>query len=78
MEEAKRIAEEFKPEYFSLGNEMNDYFYLHPEDQEPYLTLPEETYATVKRVSPTTKVLVVLSYDRLLQNQQWELLQELS
>lgn len=78
MEEAKRIAEEFKPEYFSLGNEVNDYFCFHPEDQEPYFTLLEETYVTVKRVSPNTKVLVVLSYDRLLQNQQWGLLQELS
>ncbi|MEM2866731.1 MAG: glycosyl hydrolase 53 family protein [Candidatus Hadarchaeales archaeon] len=78
VEEARRIAEEFKPEYFSLGNEVNDYFYLHPEDLDPYLSLLEEAYAAVKQVSSGTKVLVVLSYDHLLQNQQWGLLRELS
>ena len=49
IEEARKIAQEFKPEYFSLGNEINDYFYLHPEDLEYYLSLYDETYSAIKR-----------------------------
>ncbi len=75
--EARRMAEEFKPEYFSLGNEVNDHFYLHPEDLDPYLSLLEEACAAVKQVSSGTKVVVVLSYNHLLQHQQWGLLQGL-
>lgn len=58
IEEAKKIAQEFKPEYFSLGNEINDYFYLHPEDLEYYLSLYDETYSAIKKASPNTKYLL--------------------
>jgi len=72
--EAKNIAEEFKPEYLSLGNEVNDYFYFHPEDLDAYLSLIDETYSAIKRVSANTRVLVVFSYNHLIENNQWELL----
>jgi hypothetical protein len=74
IEEARSLAEEFTPEYLSLGNEVNDYFLLHPSDLEPYLSLVSEAYSAVKLVSPKTKVLVVLSYNHLLQENQWDLL----
>lgn len=76
VNEAKNLAEEFRPRYLSLGNEINDYFYLHPEELPPYLTLYDEAYAEIKRVSPETKVFVVFSYTHLLDNSQWELLEE--
>jgi hypothetical protein len=72
--EAKMIAQEFKPDYFSLGNEINDYFLIHPADLDDYLTLFEEAYREIKDVSPETKVFVVFSYNHLIDNQQWELL----
>jgi len=75
VEEAKKIAREFKPEYFSLGNEINDYFYLNPGELEDYLTLFDEAYREIKEVSPATQVFVVLSYTHLIDNDQWALLE---
>jgi len=75
-DEARNIAREFKPEYLSLGNEVNDYFYFHPEDLDSYLSLVGEAYSAIKEVSPNTKVLVVFSYDHLVENSQWELFQK--
>ncbi|MBD3389721.1 hypothetical protein GF415_02075 [Candidatus Micrarchaeota archaeon] len=76
VNEAKTLAEEFRPSYFSLGNEVNDYFYLHPEDLPHYITLYDEAYTEIKKVSPETKVFVVFSYTHLLDNSQWGLLEE--
>jgi hypothetical protein len=76
LKEAENIAKEFKPEYFSLGNEINDYFHLHPEDLKPYLSLLSEAYRRIKEVSPQTKVLVVFSYNHLIENNQLALLKD--
>jgi len=76
IEEARNIAQEFKPEYFSLGNEINDYFYFHPEDLEEYVSLFDEAKSAIKNVSPNTKVFVVFSYNHLLDNNQFNLLTE--
>jgi hypothetical protein len=74
VEEARKIAQEFKPEYFSLGNEINDYFYLHPEDLDAYLSLYDEAYSEIKKASPDTKVFAVFSYDHMIDNDQYDLL----
>ncbi|MEM2934695.1 MAG: glycosyl hydrolase 53 family protein [Methanocellales archaeon] len=76
IKEAKDIAREFKPEYFSLGNEINDYFYLHPRELNDYLSLFDEAKKEIKSVSPETKVFVVFSYNHLIENNQWELLEK--
>lgn len=73
VNEAKSIAEEFRPRYFSLGNEINDYFYLNPDDLQGYLTLFDEAYRAIKEVSPDTMVFVVFSYTHLIDNNQWDL-----
>lgn len=73
--EARKIAQEFQPEYFSLGNEINDYFQIHPADLNQYLSLFEEAYDGIKDVSPDTKVFVVFSYNHLIDNHQWSLLE---
>jgi len=73
--EAKDLSEEFQPKYLSLGNEVNDYFYLHPEDLEPYLTLYDEAYTEIKKVSPGTQVFIVFSYTHLIDNNQWDLIE---
>ena len=76
VEEAKKIAQEFKPEYFSLGNEINDYFYLHPEQLDSYISLYDSAYSEIKKVSPNTKVFVVFSYNHLIDNNQWNLFEK--
>ncbi|MCP3682391.1 MAG: hypothetical protein GY861_06835 [bacterium] len=74
VDEARSLAQEFEPEYLSLGNEINDYFYLNPDELDDYLSLYDEAYAEIKKVSPKTKVFVVFSYTHLIANNQWELL----
>lgn len=74
VSEASKIAREFQPSYLSLGNEVNDYLYLNPDDLPGYLSLLEEAYREIKAVSPDTKVLVVCSYTHLIDNGQWDLL----
>jgi len=76
IEEAGKIAEEFQPEYFSIGNEVNDFFYHYPDDLEDYLSLCEETYSEVKNVSPDTKVLIVFSYNHMIENEQQDMITE--
>lgn len=76
VEEAKKIAQEFHPEYFSLGNEINDYFYFYPEDLEKYVSLFDEAYSAIKDVSSDTRVFVVFSYNHMLDNNQFDLLTE--
>ncbi|MEW6094155.1 MAG: glycosyl hydrolase 53 family protein [Chloroflexota bacterium] len=75
IEEAKNIARDFKPKYFSLGNEINDYFYFHPEDWEEYLSLYDQARAEIKAVSPDTKVFAVFSLNHMLENNQFDLLE---
>ncbi|MCD1293440.1 hypothetical protein CUJ83_00310 [Methanocella sp. CWC-04] len=78
VNEARNIARDFKPEYFSLGNEVNDYFYLHPEDLDSYLSLYDEAYSAIKEVSPNTKVFVVFSYNHMIDNDQYWMLTRFS
>ena len=75
VEEAKNIARDFKPEYLSLGNEINDYFYLHPEELDAYVSMYDEAYAAVKEVSPGTKVFVVFSLNHMKENEQYEMIE---
>ena len=74
VDEARKIAGDFKPEYFSLGNEINDYFYLHPDELNDYVSLYDEAFAAIKEASPDTKVFVVFSYEHLIENGQYDLL----
>jgi len=73
--EARALSSEFKPQYLSLGNEINDYFYLHPEDLDSYISLYDEAYAAIKEESPSTQVFVIFSYTHLIDNNQWDLIE---
>ncbi len=72
VQEAVKIAEEFHPEYLSLGNEINDYFFFNPQDLDDYISLVDDSYSKIKEVSPNTKILVVFSYNHLIDNNQWD------
>ncbi len=74
IENAKKIAEQFKPEYFSLGNEVNSYYLLYPEDFDNFVSLYKEAYDEVKKVSPDTKVFVVFSQNQMEETDGWEVI----
>ena len=63
--EATRIAEAFKPAYFSLGNEIDSFYHYDDakrKDFDNYATLVAESYDAIKKVSPETKVMVIFRY----------------
>ncbi|HIE23727.1 MAG TPA: hypothetical protein EYP68_05810 [Candidatus Korarchaeota archaeon] len=64
--EAVAIAAIYKPEYMSLGNEVNAWYIFNPESFDDYVSLYKETYNAIKEVSPRTKVFVTFSYEQLL------------
>ncbi len=64
--EARAIAAIYKPEYMSLGNEVNAWYIFNPETFDDYVSLYKETYDAIKEVSPATKVFVTFSYEQLL------------
>ncbi len=66
-EEAGKIAERFRPRYFSIGNEINSvHEWLGPKTFEDLAALEKKLYETIKRASAETKVLVVFSYSQLV------------
>lgn len=65
--EARQVAARFHPEYFSIGNEVNSvYEWLGPRAFAELAALEHKLYAAVKKASPATKVLVVVSYSQLV------------
>jgi hypothetical protein len=66
-EEAYRIATRFKPVYFSIGNEVNTvYEWLGERTFNDLVSLERKLYAAIKEASPKTKVVVVISYNQLV------------
>jgi len=66
-EEAYRIAARFKPMYFSIDNEVNTvYEWLGEKTFNGLVSLERKLYDAVKEVSPKTKVIVVISYNQLV------------
>ncbi|MGB9690365.1 hypothetical protein [Thermogutta sp.] len=66
-EEARQVAARFRPEYFSIGNEVNSvYEWLGPAAFDDLASLEKALYKAVKAASPSTKVLVVVSYSQLV------------
>lgn len=66
-DEARQVAARFRPEYFSLGNEVNSvYEWLGERAFDDLAALEKKVYETIKAASPSTKVVVVLSYSQLV------------
>lgn len=77
VEEAVKIAREFKPRYLQLGNEVNFSYEVNPETFEDYVSLYKEAYDAVKKASPNTKIFTVFSYNHLVKNSSWHLIDRL-
>lgn len=66
-DEARRVAARFRPQYFSIGNEVNSvYEWLGQPAFDDLASLEKAVYQTVKAASPSTKVLVVVAYSQLV------------
>ena len=76
VNDAKKIAEEFQPEYFSLGNEVSAYYMAYPEDFDNFVSLYNEAYDEIKEVSPNTKIFVVFSQNQMEETDSWEIINE--
>jgi len=66
-QEARKVAARFRPEYFSIGNEVNSvYEAIGKRSFDDLAALEKKLYQAAKEGSPATKVLVVLSYSQLV------------
>jgi hypothetical protein len=66
-EEARQIAARFRPEYLSIGNEINSvHEALGEKTFDDLAGLEKKLYRTIKQASPSTKVVIVLSYSQLV------------
>lgn len=59
------IMWECEPRYLGLASEINTYMDAHPEDDEHYLSLYQETYDRVKTEFPDTRLFVTFQWDDL-------------
>lgn len=79
--EATRIAEAFKPAYFSLGNEIDSFYHYDDgkkKDFDSYVTLVAESYDAIKKVSPDTKVMVIFRYVEMNAKKGYHLIEKFS
>ncbi|MGE3961610.1 MAG: hypothetical protein AB7F65_08025 [Dehalococcoidia bacterium] len=64
--EATFIARNMRPEYLSLGTEVNATYERNPEGYFAFLEAYQEAYEAVKEASPQTQVFVTFQYEELL------------
>ncbi len=66
-----------RPRYLSLGNEVNRWYEKYgasgPDGFKNFVSLYEETYDAVKRLSPETKVFVVFAREIVSENREADL-----
>jgi hypothetical protein len=77
IREAKMIAADFEPEYLALGNEANSYLSKNPDEVDEFESLLQEAYSNVKEESPGTKVMTVLAYNQIVENDDYGLIARL-
>ncbi|MCX7886150.1 MAG: arabinogalactan endo-1,4-beta-galactosidase [Verrucomicrobiae bacterium] len=79
LEHVTRVAREFQPPYFSLGNEVDSFYHYGPSQQrdfDHYVSLVAESYDAVKAVSPRTQVMVVFRYEEMAAKKGYDLLRK--
>jgi hypothetical protein len=77
--EVTRIAADFQPAYFSLGNEIDSFYHYDDgkaKDFENYVTLVAESYDAIKKVSPQTKVMVIFRYVEMAAKNGYHLIEK--
>lgn len=76
-EHVTRVAREFQPAYFSLGNEIDSFYHYGPtqrRDFDHYVTLVAECYDAVKEVSPQTRLMVIFRYEEMVAKKGFDLI----
>lgn len=69
---AERYADEL--DYLELGNEVNIYLNVHPEDVQPYLEFLREAREAIHAVRPDLPVGTVLAFHELINNGQLDMI----
>jgi hypothetical protein len=70
--EARYIALNYKPAFFSLGMEVNATYELNPDQYLHFVEAYKEAYDVVKTVSPETQVFVTFQYEQFQGVVPWE------
>lgn len=70
--EARYIALNYRPAFFSLGMEVNATYELNPEHYARFIEVYQDAYLAVKSVSPETRVFVTFQYEQFLGVVPWE------
>ncbi|MDX1535836.1 MAG: hypothetical protein R3346_03690 [Candidatus Spechtbacterales bacterium] len=65
LEDAAAFAEEYKPAYMGLGNEVNFYYDFSPEEYEFRMQFYRDAYDMIKEVSPDTQVFTVFQLESM-------------
>lgn len=64
--------------YVEIGNEVDIYFNIHPEDLSSYKIFYREVYDNIKKAHPDVKVGTVFAYHELRKNNNFEVYRTLS
>ena len=75
---ALRVVELYHPPYISLGNEVNRWYEKYgaadgPNAFQHWVSLYEETYAAIKRISPETQVFCTFAREFVAENREADL-----
>ncbi len=62
---ASYVAQNYRPDYFALGVEINGYQRANPKDFERFVQLYHEAYRAVKQISPNTLVFPTFQLEEL-------------
>ena len=73
INEVKKIALDYNPEYLMLGIEVNIYKTENPSDFANYVSLYKSAYDEIKAISSDIKVGVIMQYEHIFDNNQWSL-----
>jgi arabinogalactan endo-1,4-beta-galactosidase len=77
VEHVTKVAREFQPAYFSLGNEIDSFYHYDQskkQDFENYVSLVAESYDSIKQVAPKTRVMVIFRYEEMAAKHGFDLI----
>ncbi|MFH1222074.1 MAG: hypothetical protein V1492_03245 [Candidatus Micrarchaeota archaeon] len=72
------FVKRYHPDYYFLGNEVDDYFYTHREQLPAFKELLRYTREKIKQESPTTKVGFTATYHDAIKNNDTDIIQNLA
>lgn len=75
---AAEFAEKYEPDYLFVGNEVDDYLYLHRDKIGAFKNVLELSRSKIKQASPGTKVGFTATYHDAVAHDALDIIQELA